>query len=673
MSSLNPLRTFYVSPITFLWLATAILLLAAVLRLVALQDVPPGLAQDEVLDADIAALIRQGQHAFFFREGYGHEPLYHYWTVPFAPLLGDNVLAIRLPAVFLGLFLVAAVLRWARRDFGPIVAVVAGLGLAISWWPIIFSRIGIRPILEPLLLVGMALYWPRHPWLAGLFLGLSLYSYTAARVVFLIPLLLIPYLLIRQRRSRTEQPSARLRGTILMLLVAALIYLPMGLTLWADPSLQQRVEQLGGPLEALRQGDLEPVWLATKATLGVFSFTGDPRWTYTLPDRPLFDPLTSLLFYGGLLLAVVRWRQPRYMLLLIWLGVTLLPSALTPQAPSTVRLVGAMPVVYLLPGLAAGWLWRVVQAANGRLQVASDKLQVTSNKLQVTSNMLHVSRLALYGLLVLLLAINLGRTVRDGFQRWPAALETREKYQTVLMDIGRYWRAHQTRHWVVTEGFFEPIDGDSLRRNLGFDPGVRWVQTGAEVAGAIVFPGGATGQAGRLYVPEFASPAPELLAMAGISPQPLYRSDGRPSFAVYALPARPPTTLITPPITFGEQVTLLGYELHQPEGDRPLQLYTYWRVETSPPWDLKAFVHLLADDVAPVTQHDGLDAATATLQPGDRWLQRHLLPLPAPFPEGPFSLAVGLYTSGNGQRLPCEPCPGIDHVILTSRLLFDGK
>ena len=59
--------------ITFL-----ILLLAAAFRLVVLPDLPPGLAQDEVLDADIALFIRGGEHALFFRHGYGHEPLYHY-------------------------------------------------------------------------------------------------------------------------------------------------------------------------------------------------------------------------------------------------------------------------------------------------------------------------------------------------------------------------------------------------------------------------------------------------------------------------------------------------------------------------------------------------------------------------------------------------------------------
>jgi hypothetical protein len=137
-----------------------------------------------------------------------------------------------------------------------------------------------------------------------------------------------------------------------VLAVSLLLYLPLGLTLRANPELQQRLEQLEGPLDALAAGDAGPVARAALATLGVFSAGGDPRWTYSLPGRPLFDPLTALLFYGGLGVALWRWRRPVYALLLVWLAVALLPSALSPDAPSTVRLVGALPVVYLLPGLA---------------------------------------------------------------------------------------------------------------------------------------------------------------------------------------------------------------------------------------------------------------------------------------------------------------------------------
>src|SRR5690606_31477807 len=179
-----------------LW-ATVVLLVAAGLRLLGLEEVPPGLSQDEILDADIAFFIRQGYRAIFFREGYGHEPLFHYLAAPFQALWGDNILSIRVTAGYLGLLVVALTMRWAGQTFGRRSALLAGAWLAISWWPIIFSRIGLRPILLPVVLLLAMLYWPwpqdsnpagmrRRAILSGGLLGLSLYTYTAAQVVFLI-------------------------------------------------------------------------------------------------------------------------------------------------------------------------------------------------------------------------------------------------------------------------------------------------------------------------------------------------------------------------------------------------------------------------------------------------------------------------------------------------------
>ena len=99
-------------------------------------------------------------------------------------------------------------------------------------------------------------------------------------------------------------------NALIVLGVALVVSLPLFLTLWADPTLQQRVDQLAGPLEALQAGDPQPILQSVVNTLGVFSFTGDPRWTYTLPDRPVFDWGTAVFFYAGLLFALWRWRQP---------------------------------------------------------------------------------------------------------------------------------------------------------------------------------------------------------------------------------------------------------------------------------------------------------------------------------------------------------------------------
>ena len=616
--------------------AVIVLLLAAIMRLLALAEIPPGLAQDEVLNADVVTFIRHGYHALFFREGYGHEPLYHYWSVPFQILFGDNVLSIRLPAVYLGILLVASTMRWVKREFGSFPALISGLGLATSWWPIIFSRIGIRPIMEPLFLVIFAWFWPRRPWLAGLFLGLSVYTYTGARVVFLLPILLFFYWFFAVRWVDAPKvkwlfwtPAKPQVGAITVLAVSLLIFLPLAYTLWADPTLQQRVDQLEGPLSALMNGNFQPVLASALSTLGVFSFKGDPRWTYSLPGRPLFDPLTAVFFYGGLLLTIFRFRRPTYAFVLFWLLVGLIPSAITPQAPSTVRMVGAMPVVYLMPAIGISWLWQRVQ----------------QNQPTYKQNLALKFAAGLIGIVFIL---NLFLTVRDGFFRWPREPETREKYQTIMLDIAHDLEDGPSDGVVIADGFYRPITADSLKRDLGRDISARWVQTGGGEGGAIVLP---DANNARIYVPEYVALDTDLMHIAGLGPEPIYRSSGEPSYAVYALGEKTKLPVVEKEITFGEKITLVGYDISVIPNQQSIQLLTIWRVEDVLPADLASFVHWIDENGVIVSQHDGFDAAPETLQKGDLVIQRHILPIPEPFPDEASSLHIGFYSRGDGSRL----------------------
>lgn len=638
------------------WLVTLLLLLAAGFRLVALQDLPPGLAQDEVLNADIAGGILAGRHSLFFREGWGHEPLYHYLGALFQLALGDNYLSIRLPSVFCGLLLLALTFAWVKGLFGQRVALGTAAGMALSWWPIIFSRVGIRPVLEPLLLILALITFQRglqairraNWWmaLAGAILGLTFYTYTAARVLPLIFVAGIGQMALFQR----DKLRGRWHALALFALVALLVLAPLLITLGQHPDLDERVDQLSGPIDALRRGEIAPLLQSILRTLGVFAFTGDPRWTYSLPGRPLFDPLGAVLFLTGILIAFRNWRRPKLFFSLLCLGVGLLPSMVTPQSPSIIRIIGALPVVYLFPALV---LWDEKPLAG----------TPTLSKGAVSSRL---ARAALWGFGLWLL-IGAAWTIRDGFILWPAAPETHDKYQTVLLDIARHIGDEPGGSIVVTDSWYDPIDGDSLRRNLGYDPGARWVQGGK----ALVFPGGG---ASYLYVPEYAPPAAELLAVANLAAEPLFRSEGSPSFAVYSLPNSPTVPPVRPAVTFGKLITLLGYDFLPSSTPGAVRLLTHWQVEDALPGDLSIFLHLLAADGTIVSQHDGLDAAAATLKPGDEFVQLHRLPLPGVTPAGAHTLQIGLYRrdAGSASRLLHDGDPA-DRVLLYTDLGFDGN
>jgi predicted membrane-bound mannosyltransferase len=172
-------------------LMVLVLLAAAVLRLPALETTPPGLHYDEAANGVLAADIGlRGERPVFIPSYTGKEVFFFYMAGGLMRLLGDTVFALRLTAAFIGL-LTTTVTYWLGWELlrDRRIALLAAALIAVSFWHLIFSRLGFRAISQPLLqgLMAAALFrglrTNRWRWfaLSGLFLGLSAYTYLAVR------------------------------------------------------------------------------------------------------------------------------------------------------------------------------------------------------------------------------------------------------------------------------------------------------------------------------------------------------------------------------------------------------------------------------------------------------------------------------------------------------------
>ena len=84
------------------WLLVGIIVAVALfLRLYRLASAPPGLSGDELFNAIDAQLIGRGNWPVFFEGNYGREALFFYLMAAALNLLGNTLLAVRLPAVLL--------------------------------------------------------------------------------------------------------------------------------------------------------------------------------------------------------------------------------------------------------------------------------------------------------------------------------------------------------------------------------------------------------------------------------------------------------------------------------------------------------------------------------------------------------------------------------------------
>ncbi len=199
-------------------------------------------------------------------------------------VFGQSVWAVRLPSIVLSMLAMCVIWALARRLFGPIAALTALAGFAITFWTVAFGRIVLAVVMiVPLGALSAYFFWRAFSaqgrravamWVfAGVWLGMALLAYTAARVIPVVFVAFGVYALIVRRSEWRKW----IKAVAITVIVAAIVSAPMFIYLAAHPA----DDQLGffdidRPLRELKQGNLQPVIETSLRTLGMFTFVGDP-------------------------------------------------------------------------------------------------------------------------------------------------------------------------------------------------------------------------------------------------------------------------------------------------------------------------------------------------------------------------------------------------------------
>jgi 4-amino-4-deoxy-L-arabinose transferase-like glycosyltransferase len=349
-----------------------ILIVATCFRLYQIGQVPPGPHYDEAAAALDALDVLDGRHTVFSSRSYGREMLFVYVAAPLVALLGPTRLALRLPIALVGVLTVLATYLLARELFdeedgrqAQWTGLLAALFLALSFWHLVLNHLSFRanylPLTEVLcfLFLFRALRTGRLAGyvLSGFFLGLSLHTYTAARFVpIVVVFFLTTLLLTRKGRALVIPPWRR---WILLVFVALVVSVPLLIFFLTYPEgFLLRVKGISVFNPNLHHGHFwDLLGRSVLGNLAQFGFRGDENWVYNIPGRPGLDPIQAVLFWLGLVLCLVRWRQPRYLFLLLWWLVMLLPGVLAPvPIPHSLRVIGTLPVACILSARALTWL-----------------------------------------------------------------------------------------------------------------------------------------------------------------------------------------------------------------------------------------------------------------------------------------------------------------------------
>jgi len=341
-----------------------ILLVAALFRLPLLGQVPNGLFLDEASRGyDAHALLLTGADQYgvrwpLFAEGLDdYTPaLYTLLVAPSVAALGLTELAVRLPAALAGVLTVYTTFLCGRALFGSVAGLVAATLVAISPWHVLPSRTGAEWVLLPLFVsaaIWLLLRGRTHRpslLLAGLTLGVALYSYAFARL--LVPLLVLGFAVLWWREL-----AARWRWAVAGLIVLVTLAVPI---VWfaLTPAGQARLQTVV-PLDRYRGMALIPYVASNVASYFDPSFLiwgAEPTHHHRLagfgPILPVMVPLIAVA-----LVAVARRPTREGLFCLWWIVAAPVSAALHRESPSSALLLGAIPAWHLLSGLGAARIW----------------------------------------------------------------------------------------------------------------------------------------------------------------------------------------------------------------------------------------------------------------------------------------------------------------------------
>ncbi len=619
-------------------LVALVLLVALFFRIHDLDRVPPGLDGDEMFNGWDAVRVWKGNLAVYFPANYGREPLLIYLIALTTRLLGVGAWTIRVASVLCGI--VGLTFTWllARRLFNFRVAILATALTSVSLWPVFLNRVALRAGLLPAC-QAVALYalWrtlegPSSRWAvtAGLFTGLSLYTYTASRVFPVVLVLWLLTMLISDRRLlHTNGKRLALVG-----LVAGLVVLPLGLfALQHSEIFNQRVSDLNFELNQLRAGNPDPIWRSVKATLGMFTRVGDREWRYNPSGRPVFDKVTGGLFYLGLIVSLFRLRRPAYSLLLVWLPVMLIPSMLSIGTPSFLRAAGALTPIYLMPAIGADFVWE---------QISHE-----------TSRIAHYALRVAFAIGLVFIGAD---TWHDYFDEWARNPQVLHTYEADLAAAANYLSEYtptDTSVWISSD---YPGDLSRMLFNLQSTyPGpVRWFDGNQ----ATVWPSGWAGQDALIIFTRSSPPNPDALAV--LSDYLIFHENDaadQPHLWVYRIPGELLSEVVWHPAhtlsgRFAYNREILGYDAPtQVQRQTKVPVVVYWRVPPDVEIDLANLPHsfvCLQDDAAgrclgEVSHYMAYPLWDWTV--GDVVAQRYVVPVPAYLLPQTTYFHVGMFTS----------------------------
>jgi hypothetical protein len=316
--------------------------------------------------------ILTGTWPFYFFQSAG--PLYHYLIAPIIFALPyQGYLTYKIASVVISLwgilveyFLVKAVTGNRK------IAVLAAAVMGISFWYLIWSRLGNSQILIPILsaLAGLllVLYYQlkkiKYLLLSVVVANLGLITYPHT---FILPTAIIGLYFFRSIFK--SEFYLKFKEFLLILVISGLCTIPFGLIISAQSGSNfgnsgyvgsKILPVMSMPLPILMQ----KIWINIEKTALMLHLRGDSVFRVNIANHPQLDFVSGIMFFVGIGWFISR-RKYLELGMIIWMICILCLPSISPaisanEIPNANRTVAIIPYVYLLVAAGFGYTYQLL-------------------------------------------------------------------------------------------------------------------------------------------------------------------------------------------------------------------------------------------------------------------------------------------------------------------------
>ena len=346
-------------------------LLSAFIVFFRFTSIPKTLTFDEIEFAKLALSLGKQPYIPYSPLATGHATLYFYILLFSLKLFGISSFGLRLPSATFGVITVILFFYILRKvvqkmdtklsSFMHIFLPLIGTFIfATTRWYFNFARFSFEAtfvLFLELVCLFFFLSYEEHrqkKWLVlcSIFAGLAYNSYQPGRLFFIIPLFMLFIYISERKQLRADFSffSSHTVVTFLTFLIPFLILItPLSIYLSQNKDIRLNQLMYSSNTELSTGDKIQFFEQNTFATALMFTVRGDVNGRHNYPNKAALNPITSLLFIFGLVLALKNIKNKMNQLFLVYFCIAIFPTLLTYpwENPNMLRTITCIPsVVY---------------------------------------------------------------------------------------------------------------------------------------------------------------------------------------------------------------------------------------------------------------------------------------------------------------------------------------